>query len=64
MLTRHTLFRLRNLLHAVLAIAACGATSAFAQAGIPANGATAYTEKSRGRELPGLPRLCRHVFVT
>ena len=31
MLTRHTLFRLRNLLHAVLAIAACGATSALAQ---------------------------------
>ena len=61
MLTRHTLFRLRTLLHAVLAIAACGATSALAQAGMPANGATAYDGESRGRKLPGLPRLCRHV---
>ena len=48
MLNRHALFSLRNLLHTVLAIAACGATSAFAQAGNPANGATAYTERVGG----------------
>jgi cytochrome c553 len=44
MLSRHTLFRLRNLLHAVLAIAACTATSALAQ-GNAANGATLYVQK-------------------
>jgi mono/diheme cytochrome c family protein len=44
MLTRHTLFRLRNLLHAALAIAACTATSALAQ-GNAANGATLYAQK-------------------
>jgi hypothetical protein len=48
MLNRHALFSLRNLLHTVVAIAACGATSAFAQAGNPANGATAYTERVMG----------------
>ena len=48
MLTRQKLFSLRTLLHAVLAIAACGTTSAFAQAGNAANGATAYTEKVAG----------------
>lgn len=49
MLNRQKLFRLRTLLHAALAIAAsCGTTSAFAQAGNPANGATAYTEKVAG----------------
>jgi mono/diheme cytochrome c family protein len=49
MLNRHPLFHLRHLLRAVLAIAAaCGATGAFAQAGNPANGATAYTEKVAG----------------
>ena len=49
MLNRHQLFRLRSLLHAVLAIAICGAsTGAFAQAGVPANGAIAYTEKVAG----------------
>ena len=48
MLTRQKLISLRTLLHAVLAIATCGATSAFAQAGNPANGATAYTEKVAG----------------
>ncbi len=47
MLNRHQLFRLRDLLHAVLAIvAACGATSAFAQAGNPANGGTLYVMKT------------------
>jgi cytochrome c553 len=44
MLSRHTLFRLRNLLHAVLAVAACTATSALAQ-GNAANGATLYVQK-------------------
>jgi mono/diheme cytochrome c family protein len=48
MLTRQKLLSLRTLLHAMLTIAACGATSAFAQAGNPANGATAYTEKVGG----------------
>ncbi len=48
MLTRQKLFSLRTLLHAVLAFAACGATSAFAQAGNAANGATAYTERVAG----------------
>ena len=48
MLNRHTLFRLRNLLNVLLAIAACSATSAFAQAGNPANGATAYAERIAG----------------
>ena len=48
MLTRQKLFSLRTLLHAVLAFAACGATSAFAQAGNAANGATAYTERVGG----------------
>ena len=43
MLNRHALFRLRNLLQIVVAIAAFGATSAFAQAGNAANGATLYT---------------------
>lgn len=47
MLNRHPLFRLRNLLHAVLAIAACGATSALAQ-GNAANGGIAYMEKVAG----------------
>lgn len=48
MLTRQKLFSSRTLLHAVLAIAACGTTNALAQAGNPANGATAYTEKVAG----------------
>jgi len=49
MLNRHSLFRVRNLLRAALAIAAaCGATGALAQAGVPANGATAYIEKIAG----------------
>jgi len=48
MLTRQKLFSLRTWLHAVLAFAACGATSAFAQAGNPANGASAYTERVAG----------------
>lgn len=48
MLTRQKLFSLRTLLHVSLAFAACGATNAFAQAGNPANGATAYTEKVAG----------------
>ncbi len=48
MLTRQKLFSLRTLLHAVLAFAACGATSAFAQVGNAANGATAYTERVAG----------------
>lgn len=47
MLNRHPLFHLRSLLHAILAIAACGATSALAQ-GNAAAGATAYTEKVAG----------------
>jgi hypothetical protein len=47
MLSRYTLFRLRNLLHAVLAIAACAATSALAQ-GNATLGATYYTEKVAG----------------
>ena len=49
MLTRHKLFRLRNLLHAVLAIAACGATSAFAQAGMPPTAQRVHARSSRGR---------------
>ncbi len=48
MLTRQKLFSLRTLLHALLAFAACGATSAFAQAGNATNGATAYTERVAG----------------
>ena len=48
MFTRQKLFSLRTFLHAVLVLAACGATSAFAQAGNPTNGATAYTEKVGG----------------
>jgi hypothetical protein len=48
MFTRQKLFSLHTLLHALLAVAACGATSAFAQAGNAANGATAYTEKVAG----------------
>ena len=48
MLTRQKLFSLRTSLHVVLAFAACGATSAFAQVGNAANGATAYTERVAG----------------
>ena len=48
MLTRQKLLSLRTLLYAMLAIAACGTTSALAQAGNAANGATAYTEKVSG----------------
>jgi mono/diheme cytochrome c family protein len=48
MLTRQKLFSLRTLLHAVLAFTAGVATNAFAQAGNPANGATAYTERVAG----------------
>ena len=48
MLTRQKLFSLRTLLHVSLAIAACGATNAFAQAGNATNGATAYTERVAG----------------
>lgn len=48
MLTRQKLFSLRTLLHVSLAFAACGATNAFAQAGNPTNGATAYTERVAG----------------
>ena len=48
MLSRHKLFGLRRLLHVVLAVAACGATSAFAQ-GNAANGATLYAEKVRAQ---------------
>ena len=48
MLTRQKLFRLRTFLYAMSAIAACGTTSALAQAGNPANGATAYTERVAG----------------
>jgi mono/diheme cytochrome c family protein len=48
MLTRQKLFSLRTLLHVSLAFAACGVTNAFAQAGVPANGATAYTERVAG----------------
>lgn len=48
MLTRQKLLSLRTLLYAVLAIAACGTTSALAQAGNATNGATAYTERVAG----------------
>ena len=48
MLTRQKLFSSRTLLQVVLAFAACGATSAFAQVGNAANGATAYTERVAG----------------
>ena len=48
MLTRQKLFSLRTLLHAFLTLAACAATNVFAQAGVPANGATAYVEKVAG----------------
>ena len=48
MLTRQKLFSLRTLLYAVLAMAACGTTSALAQAGNATNGATAYTERVNG----------------
>lgn len=48
MLTRQKLFSLRTLLHVSLAFAACCATSAFAQVGNAANGATAYTERVAG----------------
>ena len=48
MLTRQKLFSLRTLMYGVLTFAACGATSVFAQAGVPANGAIAYTEKVAG----------------
>ena len=43
MLKRQQLFRLRNLPHAALALAACSATSAMAQ-GNAANGATLYVQ--------------------
>lgn len=46
MINHHKLFR--SLLNALLAVMACGATSAFAQAGNAANGAIAYTEKVAG----------------
>ncbi len=61
MLTRQKLLSLRTLLYAMLAIAAGGTTSALAQVGNAANGATAYMERVSGRKLPGLPRLCRDV---
>lgn len=48
MLTRYSLLTFRTLLHALMAAAACSATSAFAQAGNPTSGATAYTEKVAG----------------
>lgn len=46
MLNRRDLFRLRTLPHAALAIAACGATGAFAQAGNPTTGGTLYVQKT------------------
>lgn len=52
MLNRQKLFSLRALLHAVLAIAACGATSALAQ-GNAANGATLYTQRLAGVPIAG-----------
>ena len=48
MLTRQKLFSLRTSLHVVMAFAACSATSALAQVGNAANGATAYTERVAG----------------
>ena len=49
MQTRQKLFSSRTPLHFLLAFAAAfGSTSAFAQAGNPANGATAYVEKVAG----------------
>ena len=48
MLTRQKLLSFRTLLQTVVAIAACGTTSALAQAGNAANGATAYTERVAG----------------
>ncbi|MGH6608792.1 MAG: hypothetical protein ACRECQ_00900 [Burkholderiaceae bacterium] len=46
MLNRRQLFRLSALPHAAIAIAACGATNALAQAGNAANGATLYVQKT------------------
>jgi hypothetical protein len=60
MLSRHTLFRLRSLLHALLAIAACGATSALAQ-GNAANGETLYATKVM---IQGVPLSCRDCHGT
>jgi len=48
MLTSQKLFSLRTLLHTLLAFAACGATSAFAQVGNATAGATAYMERVAG----------------
>jgi mono/diheme cytochrome c family protein len=48
MLTRQKLFSLRTLLHVWLVVATCGTTNVYAQAGVPANGATAYTERVGG----------------
>ena len=62
MLTRQKLFSLRTLLHTVLAFAACGATSAFAQ-GNAANGAIAYTEKVAGASCQDCHGR-RYIFVT
>ena len=45
MLTRQKLSSSRTLLHALLVLAACSATSAFAQAGNATNGDAAYKEK-------------------
>ena len=44
MLKRQQLFRLRNLPHAAIALAACSATGALAQTGNAANGATLYVQ--------------------
>jgi hypothetical protein len=60
MLSRHTLFRLRNLLHAVLAIPACTATSALAQ-GNAANGATLYVQDVM---VQGAPLSCQDCHGT
>jgi len=46
MLNRRPLFRMRTLLHAVLAVAACSATGALAQVGNPATGGTLYVQKT------------------
>jgi mono/diheme cytochrome c family protein len=54
MLNRLTLSHLRNLLYIVVAIAACGATSALAQ-GNAANGATLYVQRAAGVPIVGQP---------
>ncbi len=56
MLNRQPLFRMRTLLHAVLAVAACGgATGALAQAGVPATGGTLYVQRTAGVPIVGQP---------